>query len=63
MEPNLLELEIIMTLAEETGADIVPFGFVVEDGSTQIKKRCSPCGIYAFDGLKDAANEIIQGTW
>lgn len=61
VEPDLLEITV--ALAEETGADIVPFGFIIEDGGTQIKKRCSPCGTYAFDNLKDAANEIIRGTW
>lgn len=61
VEPDLLEITV--ALAEETGADIVPFGYVIEEGGTQIKKCCSPCGTYAFDDLKDVANQIIRGTW
>lgn len=55
--------EDTVALAEETGADIVPFGYIIEDGGSSIKKKLSPCGNYVFEDFKNIANEIIRGTW
>ena len=52
-----------VTLAEKTGADIIPFGFVIENDENQVKKSCSPCGDYRFEDFKRVANDIIRGTW
>ena len=52
-----------VTLAEKTGADIIPFGFVIENDENQVKKSCSPCGDYKFEDFKRVANDIIRGTW
>ena len=49
--------------AEKTGADIVPFGYFVEDGERSIKYKLSPCGTFYFEDFKGIANEIVRGTW
>lgn len=56
-------LKDTVTLAEETDADIVPFGFVIEDGDKKIKKSLKPCGNFVFEDFKTIANEILRGTW
>lgn len=56
-------LEDTVALAEETGADIVPFGFVIEDNGKKIKKPLKPCGNFVFKDFKGIANEIVRGTW
>ena len=52
-----------VTLAEKTGADIVPFGFVIEDNGKQIRKPLKPCGNFEYPDFKNIANEIVRGTW
>ena len=52
-----------VTLAEQTGADIVPFGFVIEDKGKQIRKPLMPCGHFTYPDFKNIANEILRGTW
>ena len=52
-----------VTLAEKTGADIVPFGFVIEDKGKQIRKPLMPCGRFTYPDFKNIANEILRGTW
>ena len=49
--------------AEKTGADIVPFGYIIEDGGKSINKKLSPCGNFDFKDFKDISNEIVRGTW
>lgn len=61
IEQDLLKETV--ALAEKTGADIVPFGYIVEDGGKSIKKKLSPCGNFDFEDFKDIANEIVRGTW
>ena len=56
-------LQDTVTLAEKTNADIVPFGFVIEDNGKQIKKPLKPWGIFEFQDFKSIANEITRGTW
>lgn len=56
-------LQDTVTLAEKTAADIVPFGFVVEDNGQKIKKPLQPCGYFEFQDFKSIANEIVRGTW
>ena len=56
-------LQDTVTLAENTGADIVPFGFIIEDDGQKICKPLKPCGDYTFKDFKKIANEIIRGTW
>ena len=56
-------LQDTVTLAEKTNADIVPFGFVIEDNGKQIKKPLKPCGNFEFQDFKSIANEIVRGTW
>lgn len=56
-------LEDTVAVAEKTGADIVPFGFIIEDGSKKIKKPLKPCGNFVFEDFKTVANEILRGTW
>ena len=55
-------LQDTVTLAEKTNADIVPFGFVIEDNGKQIKKPLKPCGNFEFQDFKSIANEIVRGT-
>ena len=52
-----------VTKAEETGADIVPFGFIIEEENRQIRKELKPKGNYEYDDFKDIANDILRGTW
>ena len=52
-----------VTLAEEKKADIVPFGFVIEDNGKQIRKPLKPCGNFEYADFKNIANEITRGTW
>lgn len=56
-------LQDTVTLAEKMNADIVPFGFVIEDNGKQIKKPLKPCGNFEFQDFKSIANEIVRGTW
>ena len=44
-------------------ADIVPFGFIIEDNGKQIKKTLKPSGNFEFQDFKSIANEIVRGTW
>ena len=52
-----------VNLAEKTNADIVPFGFIIEDNGKKIKKPLKPCGNFEYADLKNVANEILRGTW
>lgn len=52
-----------VTLAEKTGADIVPFGYFIEDNGKQIRKPLMPCGNFEYPDFKNIANEIVRGTW
>lgn len=52
-----------VALAEKTGADIVPFGYYVDDGGKSTEYKLSPCGNYVFEDFKSIANEIVRGTW
>ena len=61
IEKDLLECTV--ALAEKTGADIVPFGFIIEDNGKKIKKPLKPCGNFTIEDFKGVANEIIRGTW
>lgn len=56
-------LQDTVTLAEKMDADIVPFGFVIEDNGKQIKKTLKPSGNFEFEDFKNIANEIVRGTW
>lgn len=56
-------LQDTVAIAEKIEADIVPFGFVIEDNGKKIKKPLKPCGNYEFKDFKNIANEIIRGTW
>ena len=56
-------LKDTVTLAEKMEADIVPFGFVIEDNGKKIKKSLKPCGCFEFQDFKKIANDIVRGTW
>lgn len=56
-------LQDTVSLAEKIDADIVPFGFVIEESGKQIKKPLVPCGNFEFQDFKKIANEITRGTW
>ena len=56
-------LQDTVSLAEETDADIVPFGYIIEDDGEKIKKPLSPCGNFEYQDFKNIANEIVRGTW
>ena len=56
-------LQDTVTLAEKTDADIVPFGFIIEDNGKSIIKKLSPCGNFEYADFKNIANEIVRGTW
>lgn len=56
-------LQDTVALAEKTNADIVPFGFVIEDNGKQIKKPLNPCGNFEYQDFKNIANDIVRGTW
>lgn len=61
IEKDLLQDTI--TLAEKTDADIVPFGFIIEDNGKSIIKKLSPCGNFEYEDFQNIANEIVRGTW
>ena len=52
-----------VTKAEETGADLVPFGFIIEEENRQIRKQLKPAGNYEYDDFKEISNDILRGTW
>lgn len=56
-------LQDTVTLAEKTGADIVPFGYLIEDNGQTIKKPLVPSGNFEYEDFKKIANEIVRGTW
>lgn len=56
-------LQDTVALAEKMDADIVPFGFIVENNGKKIKKQLKPCGNFEFRDFKSNANEIVRGTW
>ena len=56
-------LQDTVTLAEDTGADIVPFGFLIENPQNTIRKPLQPCGNFEYSDFIKIANEIIRGTW
>lgn len=56
-------LQDTVTLAEKTNADIVPFGFIIEDNGKSIIKKLSPCGNFEYADFQNIANEIVRGTW
>lgn len=56
-------LQDTVSLAEEMDADIVPFGYIIEDNGKKIKKSLNPCGNFEFEDFKNIANEIVRGTW
>ncbi|MGN9057105.1 glycosyltransferase family 2 protein [Bariatricus sp. HCP28S3_A7] len=56
-------LQDTVTLAEQKGADIVPFGYIIEDNGKKIKKPLKPCGNFEYQDFKNIANEIVRGTW
>ena len=56
-------LQDTVTLAEKMNADIVPFGYIIEDNGKKIKKSLMPCGNFEYQDFKNIANEIVRGTW
>lgn len=56
-------LQDAVALAEKTGADIVPFGFIIEENGERIKKPLKPCGNFEYRDFASIANEILRGTW
>ena len=63
---DLIEKELLtdtVTKAEETGADLVPFGFIIEEENRQIRKPLKPAGNYEYDDFKEISNDILRGTW
>ena len=61
-----IEKELLVdtvTKAEETGADLVPFGYIIEEKNRQIRKPLKPAGDYEYDDFKEIANGILRGTW
>lgn len=56
-------LKDTVALAEETDADIVPFGYYVDEENKSTVYKLSPCGNYCFEDFKSIANEIVRGTW
>lgn len=56
-------LQDTVALAEKTGADIVPFGLVIEDNGKKIRKSLNPRGYFEFKDFKKLANEMVRGTW
>ena len=61
-----IEKELLVdtvTKAEETGADLVPFGYIIEEKNRQIRKVLKPAGNYEYDDFKEIANGILRGTW
>lgn len=61
-----IEKELLVdtvTKAEETGADLVPFGFIIEEENRQIRKPLKPAGNYEYDDFKEISIDILRGTW
>lgn len=61
-----IDRELLMdsvTLAEEKKADIIPFGYCIEEKGKTIRKPVFPYGDYEYKDLKKYAHEIIRGTW
>lgn len=56
-------LQDTVALAEETGADLVPFGFVIEENGNKIPKPLMPCGSFNYSDFARIANTIVRGTW
>lgn len=56
-------LKDTVELAEKMNADIVPFGFIIENNGKKIKKQLKPCGNFEFRDFRSNANEIVRGTW
>lgn len=56
-------LQDTVTLAEKMDADIVPFGYIIEDNGKKIKKPLNPCGNFEYQDFKNIANDIVRGTW
>ena len=56
-------LQDTVSVAEKMDADIVPFGFYIEDNGKQIKKTLNPYGNFEFGDFQKIANDIIRGTW
>lgn len=56
-------LKDTVALAEETGADIVPFGYYVDEENKSTIYKLFPCGNYVFEDFQRIANEIVRGTW
>lgn len=56
-------LQDTVTLAEKMNADIVPFGFVIENNGKKINKKLDPIGDYEFNDFKKIADKIVRGTW
>lgn len=56
-------LQDTVALAERMDADIVPFGFVIEDNGKKRKKSLKPRGNYECSDFAKIANEILRGTW
>lgn len=52
-----------VALAEETNADLVPFGFLIEDNEREVRRPLMPSGNLDFRDFQSHANEIIRGTW
>lgn len=52
-----------VALAKKSNADIVPFGYIIEEGDKSIRKKLSPCGNFDYEDFKSIANEIVRGTW
>ena len=61
IEADLLRDTVI--LAEEMNADLVPFGFIIEDNGDSFKKPLKPNGNFEFEDFSIHANEMIRGTW
>lgn len=52
-----------VTLAEKMNADIVPFGFIIENNENKIRKPLKPSGFFEYQDFKNIVNEIVRGTW
>lgn len=61
IEKDMLKDTVV--LAEKMNADIVPFGFIIENNGKKIKKQLKPCGNFEFKDFQNNANEIVRGTW
>lgn len=56
-------LKDAVSIAEESDADIVPFGYYIEKKGSTMKKPLFPCGNYEYEDLKEHAYQILRGTW